>query len=66
MRVFATTGSTVYHDSHGGIKQVRWWDSPAAAEADGLRPCKVCKPASHLLAGYEGGYEQGYEATEGS
>lgn len=36
--------SVVVHDSHRGIEPVKWYDSLAAAEADGLRACRVCRP----------------------
>jgi methylphosphotriester-DNA--protein-cysteine methyltransferase len=36
--------SRIYHDEHRTITPVEWFDSPAAAEAAGLRPCGVCKP----------------------
>jgi hypothetical protein len=36
--------SRIYHDEHRTITPVEWFDSPAAAEAAGLRPCRVCKP----------------------
>jgi hypothetical protein len=36
--------SRIYHDEHRNITPVEWFDSAAAAEAAGLRPCRVCKP----------------------
>ena len=49
-RVFAWPLSFAYHDEHrfrllekiGAEK--RWYDSAEKAQADGLRPCKTCKP----------------------
>jgi hypothetical protein len=43
-RVFAKRKGNVAHDSHDGIEQARWWDSLAAAQADGMRACRTCKP----------------------
>lgn len=42
--VFGTKGSAVYHDEHRGVRQIMWWPAPAAAIAEGRRPCGVCKP----------------------
>lgn len=36
--------SKVVHDSHKRIEPVLWYDSLAAAQADGLRACGTCKP----------------------
>ncbi len=43
-RVYAKKSGKVVHDSHDGIEPARWWDSLSAAAADGMRPCKTCKP----------------------
>lgn len=36
--------SDVYHDQHRRIQPVEWYGSVEAAQAAGLRACKVCKP----------------------
>lgn len=40
--------SKVVHDEHRGIEPVEWFDALAAAEADGLRPCRVCRPTMEV------------------
>lgn len=42
--VFGVDGSSVFHDRHGTIDHDHEWETYAAAEADGRRPCRVCKP----------------------
>lgn len=41
---FGITGSTVYHDTHGGIRRDVRFATEEQAQAAGRRPCKVCKP----------------------
>lgn len=42
--VFAPSTTKKYHDSHAKIRQDRWFESSAEAQAAGLVACKVCKP----------------------
>ncbi len=43
-RVYRGKRKHVVHDSHVGVEAVQWFDSLAAAQAAGLRACKVCRP----------------------
>ena len=36
--------SNVVHDSHLLLAPIQWWPSLAAAQAAGMRACKVCRP----------------------
>lgn len=49
-RVYRGTYRAVYHDSHRRIEPVQWYESALDAEADGLRPCRTCKPAGGTRA----------------
>lgn len=43
-RVYRGKRKHVVHDAHAGIEPVEWYDSLAAAQATGLRSCRVCRP----------------------
>lgn len=40
----ARTSSNVVHDQHAWLKPAQWFDSLAAAQAAGLRACRICRP----------------------
>lgn len=42
--VFAVKNSVIYHDKHLRLRRDLTFPSPMAAQAEGLRPCLVCKP----------------------
>ena len=42
--VFTVRSGVIYHDKHLRLRRDLTFPSPAAAQAEGFRPCRVCKP----------------------
>jgi hypothetical protein len=42
---FGIDGSAVFHDDHRRVRADQTWRTAAEAQADGRRPCGVCRPS---------------------